>query len=229
MNTLSITRIWIARFNPFSLPLGYPPDHMSNIGFHAPPQHPGFAQMAPRETPAIAAPHGMLIQRLQPLLPGARKLLRKTRTPMRFASALCTTSGSTLTQPPNLTHAAANVMAFVQDGSSPILRFTVHGSCPRRRTARHRPTATATATATASHLRYPPHPPTPTAYSYPNRDDAAYSHTPAESDPKGTPNAASASVRRVSQLPAAALECGALLGGTRCPQRVGKSYCGYAA
>ena len=41
-NTLSITRTWIARFSHFAVPLG-PGVTISNIGFHAPPQEPAWA------------------------------------------------------------------------------------------------------------------------------------------------------------------------------------------
>ena len=82
----------------FTVPLG-PGGYISNVEFHAPPQHPGFAHDGTlREMPATTAPRGMLTPPTQTLSNGARKPLRLIRTPTRFATARFTISGSTPTK-----------------------------------------------------------------------------------------------------------------------------------
>jgi hypothetical protein len=66
----------------FSGPLGTGVN-VSNIGFHATPQHPGWAHDGRRETQARS--------------PGTRERLRLIRTPTRFAGAHSITSASTPT------------------------------------------------------------------------------------------------------------------------------------
>ena len=63
----------------FSVPL-LPGVNISNIEFHAPPQHPGWAHDGTQETLDIAAHPGMLL-RTQAQLPGVRKHLRRIRMP----------------------------------------------------------------------------------------------------------------------------------------------------
>ena len=77
----------------FSVPLGLGAI-ISNIGFHAPPQQPGWAHDGTLEMLDIAARRGMLL-RTRLLSLGARKLLRLIKMQMRFASLRCITSAST--------------------------------------------------------------------------------------------------------------------------------------
>ena len=102
--------------NPSSCFPGFPPN-LSNIGFHAPPQHPGWDMMGPRATLAIAALLDFHFEWTSPFrtLPcGIAKLLRKTRTPTRFGGGHCTISGSI--RPQHRRQATANI-AFFKTGA----------------------------------------------------------------------------------------------------------------
>ncbi len=89
----------------FSVPLG-PGVNVTNIEFHAPPQHPGWAHDGTQgdagysSTPWDVTTPTRLPPR--PLSHGPLRLLRRIRTPTRFAGARCITSGSTLTRRPTL-------------------------------------------------------------------------------------------------------------------------------
>ena len=77
------------------------------------------------------------------------------------------------------------------------------------------------------------------SYSYSHFNSAAYAHTQRQSNTKGSPDSASETVKRViwprrKDIIAASPftrrgECRRCAGGTRCPQRVGKSHRGSAA
>ena len=118
-------------------------------------------------------------------------LCTKSRTPMRFASARLYNFRFDATQPPQDCNAT---VGFFKTGSP----MTVEIQAPQGRSARH-----SHQQRQLLHLRR-------LAYTYANADSdshshahcdsTAYSHTQAESDTKGTPNAASASVRRVALL-----------------------------
>ena len=58
MNTPSITRTSIAPSNPSKLFFPFFPT-LNNVGFHAPPQHPGFANDGTEETLDIAVLRGL--------------------------------------------------------------------------------------------------------------------------------------------------------------------------
>ena len=76
----------------FSVPVG-PGVNISNIGFHAPIQHPGWANDGTPGKSWITAARRGLLRRTQAQSPGTRKLLRRIRTPTPFATARCITSG----------------------------------------------------------------------------------------------------------------------------------------
>ena len=77
----------------FSVPLG-PGVNVSNIGFHAPPQHPGWANDGTLATARVIAARRGHLPRLPIRSPGTAKRSRKTRTQMRFAGARYIISGS---------------------------------------------------------------------------------------------------------------------------------------
>ena len=77
----------------FSVPVGTGSKHHLTSDFMRRLSIPAGQMMARWRARDIAARRGML-PRTQALSPGARKLLRRIRTPTRFASAHCITSGS---------------------------------------------------------------------------------------------------------------------------------------
>jgi hypothetical protein len=93
MNTRSIIKTWIAPFNLSRCLWALESTSLTSDSTRRLSIQHGLT-MAPRETPDIAAHRGMLIPAIQRLLLGARRLLLSIRTPMRFASAHCITSGS---------------------------------------------------------------------------------------------------------------------------------------
>ena len=97
-------------------------------GFTRRSNNPVGHMMAPREMPDIAAHRGML-PRTQALSPGARKLLRRIRTPTRFALAHCITSGLTQT---NLRKVPMRRSASSRQGHLPLLRSRLPRAVPRR-------------------------------------------------------------------------------------------------
>ena len=78
----------------FSVPLGLGAN-ISNIGFHAPPQQPGWAHDGTAGRCRIIAARRGLSPRTQALSLGARKLLRLIKMQMRFALPRCITSALT--------------------------------------------------------------------------------------------------------------------------------------
>ena len=82
----------------FSVPVG-PGVNISNIGFHAPIQHPGWANDGTFNNEGYSSMPWTVTQDAA-LLPGTLKRLRRIRTPTPFAIARCITSGLMPISPP---------------------------------------------------------------------------------------------------------------------------------
>ena len=84
----------------FSVPLG-PGVNISNIAFHAPPQHPGWTYDGTFNNQGYSSTPWTLTQ-TPTRSHGHAKRLRRIRTPTRFAGARCIISGSMPTRRPIL-------------------------------------------------------------------------------------------------------------------------------
>ena len=100
MSTPCTTKISIAAIQSFSVPLGAGAN-LSNIGFHAPPQEPGWANDGTFNNQGYSSMPWAVTQDPGCQLwngdsqPGTPKRLRRIRTRTRSASAHCITSGLT--------------------------------------------------------------------------------------------------------------------------------------
>ena len=97
MNMLSLTRTWIAPSNRSAFSLGFPSHWITSTFTHhrSTPDGHTMARWAMRD---IAPPPGLSMRVMARLWPGARRLLRKIRMPMRFAGGHCTIFGLILVQ-----------------------------------------------------------------------------------------------------------------------------------
>ena len=156
----------------FSVPLGTGVN-VSNITFHAPPQHPGWPHDGTAGDAGYSSTPWDVDQQTSSITwstetfatnQNANAIRWGTLYNFRFDAD----------QPPQTANAT---VGFFKTGSPMTVEIQVPGGGGVTPT------------------------PTPTTYSYANCDGAPYSHAQAESDTKGTPNAASASVTVAGRRP----------------------------
>ena len=162
----------------FSVPIG-PGVNVTNIGFHAPPQHPGFAHDGTQGDAGYSSTPWDVDTRIQPLSPGTRETFATNQNANAIRFGTLYNFRFDADQAPNPTNAT---VGFFKTGSPMGVSIQAPGGVPSPSpsptptatppvTPTPTPTATATATATPTA--------TATAHCYGNSD----SHTPPSPSP----------------------------------------------